>query len=148
MISRSEKEAANFLGAGWSFPPLFDRHHHPQASVVMTSDVLNIKQSLWVLFSTELGERIMLATYGSGLRTKVFDALTETLANDIRSLIFKTVLDWEPRIDLTKVEIVESKPLDGVLKIEIEFTVRQTNSRSNMVYPFYLTESTLPPPPL
>lgn len=138
-------QPASFLGTGWSFPPTFDRHH---ATVVMTRDVTNIKQSLWVLFSTSLGERIMLATYGSNLRLKVFDALTETLANEIRSLVFKAVLDWEPRIDLTKVDIVQDAPLDGVLKIEVDFIVRQTNSRSNMVYPFYLTESTLPPPPL
>lgn len=135
----------SFLGTGWSFPPLFDRH---RATVVMTSDVVNIKQSLWVLFSTALGERIMLATYGSNLRLKVFDALTETLMNDIRSLIFKAVLDWEPRIDLISVDVVQTDPVAGLLSIEVDFVIRKTNSRSNMVYPFYLTEATLPPPPL
>lgn len=145
MVAKNPPSTTSFLGTGWSFPPRFDRH---RATVVMTSDVVNIKQSLWVLFSTQLGERIMLATYGSNIRTKVFAALTETLANDIRSLVFKAVLDWEPRIDLTKVEIVQDAPLDGVLNIEIDFIVRKTNSRSNMVYPFYLTEATLPPPPL
>src|SRR5687768_16522157 len=91
---------ANFLGTGWSFPPTFSRQ---SATVVMSSDVVNIKQCLWVLFSTNMGERIMLATYGTGLRLKVFDSLTETLANDIRSLIEKAILDWEPRIDVLRV---------------------------------------------
>lgn len=145
MSTRHQASSSSFLGTGWSFPPVFDR---ARSTVVMTSDILNIKQSLWVLFSTDLGERIMLATYGSNLRLRVFDALTETLANEIKSLIFKAVLDWEPRIDLTQVDVVQNAPLDGVLQIEIGFVVRQTNSRSNMVYPFYLTEATLPPPPL
>lgn len=134
----------NFLGTGWTFPPTFDRD---RATVVMSSDVANIKQSLWVLFSTSQGERIMLATYGSLLRTKVFDALTETLANDIRSLIAKAILDWEPRIDVLGIDIQEVAPLGGELAIMVDFVVRQTNSRSNLVYPFYLNEATLPPPP-
>ncbi len=134
-----------FLGTGWTFPPTFNHH---TASVVMSSDDVNIKQCLWVLFSTAIGERIMLATYGTGLRTKVFDALTTTMANDIRSQILKAILDWEPRIDVVSIDIMELSPLDGKLDIFIEFIVRQTNSRNNMVYPFYLNEATLAPPPL
>ncbi len=134
-----------FLGTGWTFPPTFDRH---QATVCMSSDEINIKQCLWVLFSTTINERIMLATYGSRLRMKVFDSLTTTFANDIRSIIFKAILNWEPRIDVLSIDIIEQAPLDGKLGISIDFMVRQTNSRSNMVYPFYLNEATLPLPPL
>jgi uncharacterized protein len=135
----------SFLGTGWTFPPTFDRNAR---SVVMSSDIANIKQCLWVLFSTNLGERIMLATYGTGLRLKVFDALTETLANDIRSLIEKAILDWEPRIDVLRVDVQEVAPLKGELAILIDFVVRKTNARSNLVYPFSLNEATLAPPAL
>jgi len=135
----------SFLGTGWTFPPTFDRQSR---SVVMSSDIANIKQCLWVLFSTSLGERIMLATYGSGLRPKVFDALTETLANDFRAIIAKAILDWEPRIDVLRIDVQQTNPLDGELAILLDFIVRRTNARSNMVYPFYLNEATLAPPPL
>ncbi|MEA3063767.1 MAG: uncharacterized protein QOJ27_195 [Sphingomonadales bacterium] len=135
----------SFLGTGWAFPPTFSRQN---ATVVMSSDVVNIKQCLWVLFSTNMGERIMLATYGTGLRLKVFDSLTETLANDIRSLIEKAILDWEPRIDVLRVDVYEVDPLYGELAISVDFVVRQTNARSNLVYPFYLAEATLAPPAL
>ena len=135
----------SFLGTGWSFPTTFSRQ---SATVVMSSDVANIKQCLWVLFSTNMGERIMLATYGTGLRLKVFDSLTETLANDIRSLIEKAILDWEPRIDVLRVDVDEVDPLYGELAISVDFVVRQTNARSNLVYPFYLGEATLAPPAL
>ncbi len=135
----------SFLGTGWTFPPTFDRQ---LASIVMSSDVENIKECLWVLFSTALGERIMAATYGTGLRLKVFDSLTETLANDIRSLIAKAILDWEPRIDVERIDIQEVSPLNGELAISIDFIVRRTNARSNLVFPFYLNEATLAPPPM
>ncbi len=136
-----------FLGTGWSFPPTFDANQAP-ATVVMSSGDANIKECLWVLFSTSLGERIMAATYGTSLRRKVFDALTETMINDIRSLILKAILDWEPRIDVTRVDVTPIDPLSGVVAISVDYVVRQTNARSNLVYPFYLNEATLAPPPM
>jgi len=134
-----------FLGTGWSFPPTFDPHRHP-ATVVMSSGEANIRQCLWVLFSTSLGERIMAATYGTNLRLKVFDALTQTLINDIRSLILKAILDWEPRIDVTRVDVTPVDSVSGEVAIAVDYIVRQTNARSNMVFPFYLNEATLAPP--
>lgn len=133
-----------FLGTGWSFPPTFDRNN---ATVVMASGDLDIKLSLWILFSTRLGERIMLATYGTNLWSKVFDSLTTTLANDIRSIIAKAILDWEPRIDVESIAVLENQQKQGWLQISVDYVVRQTNSRSNLVYPFNLLEATLPSPP-
>ena len=141
----ADLDTTQFLGTGWSFPPTFLRD---PAQVRMTSDDLNIRQCLWVLFSTTIGERIMLATYGSGLGLRVFDALTTTMSNTISSNIEKAILDWEPRIDVTNIEIKEMAPLNGGLTISIDYIVRQTNSRSNLVYPFYLTEATLALPPV
>ncbi|KAA0592741.1 phage baseplate assembly protein W [Azospirillum lipoferum] len=135
----------DFLGTGWSFPPTFNRH---SSSVVMSSDVQNIKESLWVLLSTSLGERLMLATYGTTLRDRVFDSLTETLINQIKSELMKAIVDWEPRIDVLSIAVQEEAPLQGLVTILIDFVVRSTNVRSNLVYPFYLTEATLPSPAL
>jgi hypothetical protein len=140
----SDQTSQSFLGTGWAFPPTFNRHG---ASVVMSRDVRNIKESLWILFSTNLGERIMLASYGASLWSKVFDSLTTTLANDIRSLIAKAILVWEPRIDVERITVEQLVPAEGKLTIIVEFIVRATNTRSNLVYPFYLQEATLPPPP-
>ncbi|MCL4806107.1 MAG: GPW/gp25 family protein, partial [Anaerolineae bacterium] len=46
---------------------------------------------------------------------------------------------WEPRIELiqVKVEVDSGKPAE--LLISISYQVRTTDSRFNMVYPFYLT---------
>lgn len=141
MAARNE---VPFLGTGWTFPPTFERD---PAAVRMSSADLNIQQCLWVLFSTTIGERIMLATYGSGLELRVFDALTTTLANTIRSNILKAILDWEPRIDVIAIDITQMAPLDGGLSISLDYLVRLTNARSNLVFPFYLTEATLVLPP-
>ena len=140
----SDTDDAAFLGTGWTFPPTFDRN---AASAMMSSGVTDIRESLWILLSTSLGERPMLATYGSSLWDKVFTTLTTTTANQIRDLIAKAILQWEPRIDAETIAITELDPEQGLLQISIDFVVRQTNVRSNLVYPFYLLEATLPPPP-
>ena len=136
----SASKPPDFLGTGWTFPPTFDRN---TAAVRMSSDELNIRQCLWVLFSTDIGERIMQATYGSSLGLRVFDDLTTTVINAICSNIRKAVLDWEPRIDVLTIDITEMASGDGRLTISIDYLVRRTNSRSNLVFPFYLSEATL-----
>jgi phage baseplate assembly protein W len=133
----------SFLGTGWRFPPSFNPHNH---SVVMASGATDIYESLWILISTSLGERIMLATYGCQIWSKVFAALTTTLAYEIASMIRNAILDWEPRVDVENVEVMETAPLRGQLSINITYRIRQTNVRSNLVYPFYRQEATLPPP--
>jgi len=40
------------------------------------------------------------------------------------------------------VDVSDERSGDGVLLISIDYTVRATNSRYNMVYPFYLNEAT------
>jgi phage baseplate assembly protein W len=132
-----------FLGTGWAFPPAFDRQ---RVTVNLSSAETNIKQCLQVLMSTSIGERLMLAGYGTDLSTRVFDTLTTTMANDLRSNLKLAILRWEPRIDVNAIDLSELSPLQGRLTITIDFTVRQTNSRNNLVFPFYLNEATLPLP--
>lgn len=136
--------ASHFLGTGWTFPPTFSRMRD---AVEMSSDDANIKQCLRVLFGTAIGERLMLDAYGSNLRLRVFDALTAAVENEIRTAVQKAILNWEPRIDVISIDIVEQAPLAGRLSISIDYLVRKTNSRSNLVYPFYLTEATTALPP-
>lgn len=132
-----------FLGRGWSFPPSFDRVTN---TVAMAAGDVDIREALWILLSTALGERIMLATYGCDLLSKVFSTLTTTTANEIATMVTRAITEWEPRVTVETVVVTESE-LDGWLNISIDYVVRQTNSRSNLVYPFYRLEATLPPPP-
>ncbi|MEJ2457618.1 MAG: GPW/gp25 family protein [Novosphingobium sp.] len=131
-----------FLGRGWSFPPSFIRS---SASVTMAGGDTDIRQSLWIILSTSLGERIMLATFGCDLMSKVFTALTTTTANEISTMVTRAIIEWEPRVTVESVTVTDSE-LDGWLDISIDYIVRETNSRSNLVYPYCRMEATLPPP--
>lgn len=132
-------ETLDFLGEGWSFPPHFDKK---SGSVAMTANIKDINNSLQILLSTRLGERIMLPEYGCNLEELLFQPLDITLKTYIKDLIKTAILYHEPRIDAKKISLDNSQELEGIVQIEIEYIVRITNSRGNMVFPFYKKEGT------
>jgi uncharacterized protein len=127
----------SFLGRGWGFPPEFNR---ATQAVNMLEDENDIKSSLEILLSTRLGERVMVPDYGCNLDELLFKPLTLTLKTYVIDLIKTAILYYEPRIDLNKIAIDPTDELEGVLLINLDYTVRATNSRKNMVYPFYKAE--------
>lgn len=127
----------SFLGRGWGFPPEFNR---ATKGVNMLEDEADIKSSLEILLSTRLGERVMVPDYGCNLDELLFKPLTLTLKTFVIDLIKTAILYYEPRIDLNKINIDPTDELEGVLLINLDYTVRATNSRKNMVYPFYKAE--------
>jgi phage baseplate assembly protein W len=129
-----------FLGTGWGFPPTFSRSLQ---GVEMVSGVTDIHQSLRILFATAQGERIMVPLYGCDLWRMVFRTLTMTLLTELKDMVEQAIVQWEPRIDVLSVDVVQDPAEDGLVRIEVEFVVRRTNTRSNFVYPFYLREATL-----
>ncbi|MGP1665210.1 MAG: GPW/gp25 family protein [Rhodanobacter sp.] len=132
---------ADFLGRGWSFPPRFDPR---TKKAVMVSDAEDIVESLRILLSTSPGERVMLPSYGCALRWMVFEDVSEQAMTEIKELIRKAVLFFEPRITLNRIDTQLVDPLEGRLDILLDYTVRTTNARHNLVYPFYLNQATHP----
>jgi uncharacterized protein len=128
-----------FLGTGWSFPPSFTRGG---ADVVMVSGVEDVHESLRILLSTRLGERVMREEYGCDLLQVQFEEIDQALINRITGLVTDAVIRGEPRIELDKVAVDESSSTDGLLLIQVAYTVASTNSRYNLVYPFYVYEAT------
>ena len=129
----------SFLGRGWGFPPEFSKTTN---SVLLTEGEDDIEKSLQILLSTQLGERIMLPDYGCNLEELLFKPLNLTLKTYVTDLIKTAILYHEPRIDTEKIWIEESTDNDGILLINIDYRVRITNSRKNMVFPFYKAEGT------
>ena len=128
------KAEYSFLGTGWSFPPSFDQNTR---TVQMVTDEEDIAQSLRILLSTRPGERVMLPGFGCNLDVLLFEPVTTTLAAYIKDLVETAILYFEPRIDLERVDIREVNPLEGLIILDIDYSIRVNNSRFNMVIPFY-----------
>ena len=125
-----------FLGRGWSFPPVIT-----EDGVKMSAYEEDIRQSLWVLFSTSPGERVNRYDYGCPLRRYAFEPIGAETTLQMRNDITRAILLYEPRILLEEVSF-EEHILEGKLLISLTYTIIRTNSRNNMVYPFYLNEGT------
>lgn len=131
----------SILGTGWAFPPSFDGQ---AGSVELVSAVEDINQSLHILLSTSLGERVMQPQYGCNLHDFVFEPLNSSVIGYIRDLVTNAILYYEPRIIAEKIEVTPADSFDlieGRFILEIEYSIPGTNSRFNYVYDYYLNEA-------
>jgi phage baseplate assembly protein W len=131
-----------FLGRGWSFPPTFQKS---SKTVKMVEEVEDIEQSLTILLTTRKGERITLPDFGCNLHPSVFKKIDSSTETYLSALIADAILFYEPRIILDEVRFDKSNAIDGILRIDIHYTVRTTNNRRNLVFPYYFQEATLIP---
>jgi phage baseplate assembly protein W len=126
----------SFLGTGWSFPPRFA----PGAGVAMVSDEDDIRESLHVLFGTAAGERFLRPRYGLDMHEILFEPMTTTLRTYLLDRVRTSILIYEPRIDLLGLELDTSAQPEGKVVLIVDYSVRATNSRFNLVYPFYAAD--------
>ena len=134
------KKDKSFLGRGWSFPPTF--HKHSLGTVEMVSQEEDIKQSLEILLSTAKGERIMMPDYGCDLQSFLFSSISSSNVHLIQESIKSAILKYETRINVNDVLVDFNKYLEGEIKIEVDYTIETSNTRFNLVFPYYQVEGT------
>ena len=134
----------SFLGTGWSFPPTFD---FDSGQVELVSDLDDIRESLNILLSTSLGERVMQPDYGCNLDDYMFESLNNSLIGLIKHHVENAILFYEPRIIAENVDVTAADSTDlieGKFTITVEYTIPETNSRYNYVFDYYLNEAAGP----
>lgn len=130
----------DIIGTGWSFPVSFKSL---AAGPNMTSNEVLIEQSISLLLNTLLGERPLHPKFGSRLSQFNFDTVDVSVLADLKEEIANSVLLNEPRVTLKEINFDNSYIYDGFLKIELEYKVKQTNNRWNMVFPYYLNGTSI-----
>jgi uncharacterized protein len=125
---------AAFLGTGWRFPILPD----PGGSLGYVSGDDNVEQSLHILLMTQLGERVMRSDFGTELPRLVFSPGSTQYLRLLERTVQDAVINWEPRVDVDQVT-AEADPVEAFkVVVSITYTVRQTNTTNNLVFPYYL----------
>lgn len=125
--------ASNFTGVGWHFPVTLKDH-----KIQPTTGDENIRQSIWMILGTAPGERVMQPDFGCGIQELVFAPVSPDTLGRLVTEVQQALIRWEPRIDVLNVtaDPVPGRPQE--IEIAIAYQVRSTNSRFNLVYPFYL----------
>ena len=124
-----------FLGRGWAFPVRFENQGR---GVIMAEAEEDIRQSLNILLSTSLGERVLRPTFGWKREALMFEPLSTSFGSYLVREIENAILFFESRIELNTVDFENSPDQTGLILIRLDYTVRATNTRTNLVYPFYL----------
>lgn len=128
-----------FLGAGIAFPFQLDGQGH--LAINRLED--QVRQSILLILRTAKRERVMRPDFGSGLSNLVFAPASPTTAALAQHEVEQALTRFEPRIDLLNVKVTVDRQQQSVLRIEVEYQVRQTDAVFNLVYPFYLERGEL-----
>lgn len=132
-------ELKSFLGTGWTFPPEFEKNGK---HIHLSSDEKDIAESIRIILDTSPGERLLRPDFGCGIRRFVFETQDSTFVNGLNHLIYHALLNYEPRVNFIDAVVVRRDDLDGILHIQVNYTIIITNTRHNIVFPFYLLEGT------
>jgi len=125
----------SFLGRGWAFPPRF-----AGGTAIMVDGADDVAESLRILFATAAGERAFAPKYGLDLRAILFEPISTTMRTLLLDRIRTAILIHEPRIRLLALALDAAEPGSGRLDLRLEYMLRATNSRYNLVYPFYRSD--------
>jgi len=129
--------AKDFLGSGWKFPLGLDK----TGRFELVAEEADIREAILTILNTAPGERVMRPDFGCGIHDYVFAVLNSATFARIEQEIARALGLFEPRIRVEQVKAeADAASGEGRLLIGIDYTVKASNSRHNMVYPFYLTE--------
>ena len=125
---------SEIIGTGLGFPLRVDR----QGAIALVSGSDDINEAITLILSTAQGERPMRPLFGCGIHDYVFESIDAYTIGRLEREVRIAIDRWEPRIEIAQLSIDTSEAEVGKLAIELDYIVRATNDRRNLVYPFYV----------
>ncbi len=123
-----------FLGSGLAFPVRIGA----DGKFVRASDAEAIDRAIMLILGTAKGERLMRPDFGSDLHNFMFQPLSDVNRGRLATAVQDALIAWEPRIRVLGVRVTASRSDPATALIDIEYEIRSSNTRRNLVYPFYL----------
>jgi phage baseplate assembly protein W len=123
----------DFLGVGLGFPFKVE-----DGKMTWSEYERSIRESIMIILGTAYGERVMRPDFGCGLQELVFSVNDTSTASLAIFYVEEALKKWESRIEVIKVDAQTDPRENDRLNISIEYRDISTNTRNNLVYPFYL----------
>nr|WP_228035901.1 GPW/gp25 family protein [Oculatella sp. LEGE 06141] len=111
-----------------------------QGGIQLSATAQKVRESIWIILRTGLGERVYRPTFGSRLAELTFAPLNNTTLLMIRMHVEEALEAWEPRIILEEVR-TDPDPIRGKVDIIINYRLKDSHDQFSYVYPFYLTSA-------
>lgn len=126
--------ANTFTGRGLAYPMGVD--HTGRIALSRGDDV--ISESIRLILGTSPGERPMRPDFGCPIHEQVFEPADATTEGVVAFEVENSLRRWEPRIEVHDVQVSTADDPPSLLYIEVRYSVRDTNDRRNLVFPFYV----------
>lgn len=126
-----------FIGRGWAFPLRVG----PTGGIAMVERDRELEEAIRLVLGTAPGERPMRPDFGCGIHEYVFAPGDGVTAGRIAQQVREALERWEPRIAVDEVVVAFDAVEAATLYIDVRYTVRTTNDRRNLVFPFYTIPS-------
>jgi len=124
----------DFIGTTNAFPLGVDQ----TGSIAMVTGHEAIERSITMVLSTAPGERVMRPEFGCVIWNLLFDPVNDNTLGLMAQSVRQALAQWEPRIDVTSVTAMPDANDHSLVLIEVDYQVKATNDRRNLVYPFYV----------
>ena len=122
-----------FIGRGWGFP----LRTGPTGGIGMVEREQEVTEAIRLVLGTAPGERPMRPEFGCGIHEHVFASADGATAGHVAREVRAALDRWEPRIEVDDVVVAFDAVEVGTLYIDVRYTIRSTNDRRNLVFPFY-----------
>lgn len=133
-----DNQNREYLGTGFKFPLQVT----PNGKLAQSGYEQRVEESIFLILSTAKGERLMLPDFGCGMHDLVFAPNNEATISLVIHHVYDALTQQEPRIDVLDVSADSAPEQPNLLLIRIDYRIRTNQAIGNMVYPFYLREST------
>jgi phage baseplate assembly protein W len=90
----------------------------PRGILSQKNGIDQIKADLLQLILTNPGERVMLPEYGVPLRSMIFEPNDVELERNLKKIILDAIERWEPRIQVSGIEVYGNFPEDNLDSID------------------------------
>jgi phage baseplate assembly protein W len=130
----------DFIGTTIAFPLGVDQ----TGSIALVSGHEAIERAITMVLSTAPGERVMRPEFGCAIWNLLFDPVNDNTLGLMAQSVRQALGQWEPRIDLNSVTALPDPNEYNLVVIEIDYQVKATNDRRNLVYPFYVIPEEAP----
>ena len=106
--------------------------------IPMSSLEDHVRQSILLILQTGKDERVMRPGFGAGLQAMVFEPINSATAALVQYQITDALTRLEPRINVLEVDVTTDPVRPGLLQVNLQYSVRSTDTMFNLVYPFFL----------
>lgn len=113
---------------GWPLLPLPD----DSGQISFPTIEQSVRQSIQIILRTAPGEQLMRPSFGAGLQNFLNETNTLTTRRRIHDAVTSALDQWEPRILLDRVDILDVADYPSRLRVEVAYRIRRTGAAQRL----------------